>query len=85
MGSNRLNFPHRDFRPTTPPVEEFQPNVRVARDPFGACLDRTWGLVRLLVCLHITTPEASAANRRIEGQINMQASTSDGNPPTGSC
>ena len=25
-------FPQGDFGPTTPPVEEFRPNVRVARD-----------------------------------------------------
>src|ERR1039457_5925543 len=29
-------FPQSDFGPTTPPAQEFQPNVRVARDTPGA-------------------------------------------------
>ena len=33
--SGRVNFLERDIWPTTPSVQEFQPNVRVARYPDG--------------------------------------------------
>ena len=39
--SGRVNFLERDIWPTTPSVQEFQPNVRVARDPAKTGLDRS--------------------------------------------
>jgi hypothetical protein len=36
-------FPDEDYWPTTPSAQEFQPNVRVARDTSGATKNRTHG------------------------------------------